>query len=269
MGPAGPDRPMTLPAGSDAASLAKLASGIRAAEASATAPLAFLTLSGSFNPVHAEHLQVLEVARDAITRLGTAVVGGFLALSDDDYVRGKLAGNAWPLARRRELCRLAVADSTWIDLSPWVESSSYRACEQLGRSIQADCRGLLAGRSVVGIECMGSDTVERILERLLAEWDSRSDPDSPPWYRGRRVCCLLRPGLDSAARIERIRTDLGPRALALGLRIILVDEAGAMPLRPVSSRAIRDAIDAGRWSELQAAGWLAPPVFERIRAIFG
>src|SRR4029450_6490830 len=69
--------------------------------------LAFLLLSGSFNPVHTQHVRALSSTRKYIERLGWTVVGGFLAPSTDTYMKEKFAEAGLSLTRRIALCKLA------------------------------------------------------------------------------------------------------------------------------------------------------------------
>ena len=54
--------------------------------------LSFVLLSESFNPIHTEHVRVLEIACAHVRNLGQEVVAAFLSPSSDQYVVGKLGG---------------------------------------------------------------------------------------------------------------------------------------------------------------------------------
>jgi hypothetical protein len=228
--------------------------------------LAFLVLPGSFNPVHSQHLRALEAARDRISNLDWHVIGGFLAPSDDDYVRQKLGDDAWSLERRFELCCLATDDSPWVDVAPWGEYSSYRVTTRLRQTIELDCSKELRGRSAVGIEVMGSDTAIRILRRLLSEWDLSKGNAAQPWYQERLVCSLVRPGTSAIAEYGQLETVIRPRVDAIGVKLIVAGGDSANPLLEVSSREIRKAIAMQRWDQLRHKGWLAPRVLDRLQA---
>ncbi len=246
--------------------LSKVEAALATSTARKAERLAFLVLPGSFSPVHSQHLRVLEAARDVLANLRWHVVGGFLAPSDDDYVRQKLGSAAWPLEKRQELCRLATSDSLWVDVAPWGEFSSYRVTSRLRQAIESDCREELLGRSTIGVEVMGSDTALRILGKLLCEWDSGSKPTAQPWYQERYVCCLVRPGSNASAEIEQIKTAIRPRVKALGIKVIVIGDDSAHPLLEVSSHEIRRAVAMQCWDQLRNSGWLSPRVLDRLQA---
>jgi hypothetical protein len=228
--------------------------------------LAFLVLSGSFNPVHSQHLRALEIGREVLTNLGWYVIGGFLAASDDNYVRRKLGGAAWPLAKRLELCRLATVDLPWVEVVPWGEFSSYRVTSRLRQVVERDCLEELRGRTVIGVEVMGSDAAVRILGKLLQGLPSHDNATAYRWYHERFVCCLVRPGPNARSEIQQIRTRIQPKAAAMGIKVIVSDDESANLLREVSSREILRAVAMRQWDQLHESGWLTSSVLSRLQS---
>jgi len=228
--------------------------------------LAFLAMSGSFSPIHTQHLRGMEMARHIMLSSGWYVVGGFLVPSDDQYVSSKIGSDAWPLTRRLELCRLATEDSPWVDVTPWAEFSSFRAARRLQYTIESGCREGLSSRPLTGVMVMGSDTALRILRRALREWESpgcdRALPtrDSAQW-----VCCLVRPGGDGTAEMQEITMTIAPRIAPLGIKIVVSTDC-SQQLMDVSSQAVRDAIERRQWDDLRDRGWLNPKVLDRLRS---
>jgi hypothetical protein len=227
--------------------------------------LGFLVLSGSFNPIHSGHFQLLDAARERCNREGVRIIAGFLAPSGDDYVGAKLGGQAWPLDLRIRLCALAAAPSDWIDVWDSGQMSGFRICREIFEQIRGDGVDLLAGRSLTGIEVMGSDAAIRIFDKIADDWDAEGA--SQPWYEGRRVCCFLRPGVrgyDDAAHLES-RTS--PRAARIGIIISIVDpRAEGFALESVSGTEIRQIMAQNDWSRLSAQNWLYPDVLEFLQA---
>jgi len=227
--------------------------------------LAVLVLSGSFNPVHAQHIRALEVARAALERAGWAVAGGFLAPSSDGHLMGKLNSEISSLERRIELCGLATEASDWLSVCPWGEFSSYKVCTRLREQLERECAGLLNGRSLTGIEVMGSDAAIRILDRVIDEWRALELDERQPWYQKRIICCLIRPGPESGVEIEHILKSTAPQAADIGVEIILIDSTReALPLEAVSSTAIRELVGRGDWELLTARRWLHPKVLSSL-----
>jgi nicotinic acid mononucleotide adenylyltransferase len=231
----------------------------------ATTKLAFLVFSGAFNPVHAQHIRAMQVARQEAERLGWTVVAGFLAPASDEYVRRKLGNEAWPLKTRVQLCELATRESDWISVCPWGEFSSSRVSVGLREQLQVEGSDFLSGRSLTGLEIMGSDTTLRIFDEILREWSKTESRRRKPWYQDRIIYCVIRPGLNTSEEKEHIRNVIAPEAAQVGIKIIIVDTTGThTPLEPVSSRDIRKLVARRDWDELRALGWLQPQVLVAI-----
>lgn len=77
-----------------------------------------LLMTGSFNPVHAGHLEAMEAARQELEARGLWVAGGYLSPSHDGYVSTKTAG-ALDATARIQLCQLATGSSEWLMASDW------------------------------------------------------------------------------------------------------------------------------------------------------
>lgn len=84
-----------------------------------------LLATGGFCPVHAGHLEMMELARDAAQAAGLSVIGGYLSPGHDDYLRLKCGDAAIPAQERLRLCADAVASSDWLCVDPW-ESMARR-----------------------------------------------------------------------------------------------------------------------------------------------
>jgi nicotinic acid mononucleotide adenylyltransferase len=242
----------------------KLARCLRSPRCAESERLAFLSLSGSLNPVHTQHTRALEVARTALERRGWTVVAGFLAPASGKFLEGELGSEAWPLEKRTRLCEAASGDSEWIDVCSWGEFRSYRLCNAIRVHLKQECAAL-RGRNLTGVELMGSDAAIRILDENIADWDSADPSVRASWYRGRVVCCLIRPGVDSAREKEHIERHTARRAADLGVELIVVDpKSTELPLKEVSSTDIRELLAAGDVEHLRARDWLHPDVLAAL-----
>jgi nicotinic acid mononucleotide adenylyltransferase len=82
-------------------------------------PIVLLT-TGGFSPIHNGHLDMMELAKNAMIEQGHTVLGGYLSPSHDSYVSTKYDGGAGLLdAHRLRLCHEAVATSEWLMVDPW------------------------------------------------------------------------------------------------------------------------------------------------------
>jgi len=90
-----------------------------------------LVSTGAYAPVHKMHFVLFDVAKSWLeTHYDFVVVGGFMSPSHDDYVAKKMRKNGVPHIRaadRLKMCKLAVRDSSWVDLSRWEASLNYFA----------------------------------------------------------------------------------------------------------------------------------------------
>ncbi len=226
--------------------------------------LAFLALSGALNPVHTQHIRALQIVRTEFERLGWTVVGGFLAPSDDHYVKSKTDKSAWSITQRIKLCEAATRESDWVDVCPWGEFSSNKVRIGLRDYLEHNCTALLAGRSLTGIEIMGSDTAMRILDKTHQEWSVWRKEEKgrrEAWFPGRVIGCLIRPGPNSGAETQHLRKNTAPWAAHLGVQLLLIDTTQLRrPLEAVSSKDIRAFVVKRDWDGLRARGWLPPEV---------
>lgn len=81
-------------------------------------PIVLLS-TGAFCPVHEGHLAMMNAAREAATRAGFTVVGGYLSPGHDDYVRMKCGAEAIPASVRLEQCAVAAASTQWLSVDSW------------------------------------------------------------------------------------------------------------------------------------------------------
>jgi hypothetical protein len=229
-----------------------------ASDASTGKTLAFLLMSGSFSPIHTEHVRVLEIARLHAERSGRKVIGGFLSPSSDGYVTAKLGADALSFSQRRTLCELAVQRLDWISVCATQEVSSNRARHAVYEELERGLADVMNGRELEGIEVMGSDAVVRIFGKVLVENQSMSNRSS---QSGRKIYWFRRPGAEGMAEKRQIETVIAPGANRLDVKMTLLEPVlwGA-PLKEISSSAVRELVLQRDWETLSSNGWLEPAV---------
>ena len=93
-----------------------------------------LLLNGCFNPVHQNHIRLLESAREHLDSLGLYhVMGGYLSPTHDAGIERKLAVLHATWQDRLAMCRLAVEDSSWIMVDDWQISQEKNQGAQQGK----------------------------------------------------------------------------------------------------------------------------------------
>lgn len=81
--------------------------------------LAVILTTGSFNPVHNGHLDMMEQGKLAVEANGGFVLGGYISPSHDLYVGSKLRKEALSAKHRLQLCELATQESDWMMADGW------------------------------------------------------------------------------------------------------------------------------------------------------
>eukprot|EP01006_Ploeotia_vitrea_P061384 TRINITY_DN77928_c0_g1_i1.p1 TRINITY_DN77928_c0_g1~~TRINITY_DN77928_c0_g1_i1.p1 ORF type:complete len:288 (+),score=59.86 TRINITY_DN77928_c0_g1_i1:48-911(+) len=84
---------------------------------------AVLLTTGSLNPVHISHVQMMHEAKRELEQNGIHVVGGFMSPSHDDHVRCKFRHEnlrGWiPGKQRVNMLEIVTADSPWLAVDTW------------------------------------------------------------------------------------------------------------------------------------------------------
>ncbi|CAF3562726.1 unnamed protein product [Rotaria socialis] len=79
-----------------------------------------LLLNGCFNPIHNNHIDLLELTREHLNSLDIYhVTGGYVSPTHDAGIERKLSVLPTTWQHRLEMCRLAVEDSSWIMVDGW------------------------------------------------------------------------------------------------------------------------------------------------------
>lgn len=79
-----------------------------------------LLTTGSFSPIHKGHMQMMNLAKKTLEKKGYEVLGGYISLSHDDYVKQKYEGKAYiPGGIRLNICEKVVQSSSWLMVDPW------------------------------------------------------------------------------------------------------------------------------------------------------
>ena len=202
-----------------------------------------LCLNGSFNPVHNEHLSLLDSARAYLEQQGLLVVGGFLSPSSECYVNMKKGEDALPLALRAHLCALATSESEWISATKLGICSGREAADTILSRLTSPLPRNSASTSILPlmkakgisrlatVQVMGLDTLVR------CGWARRAESGKPRGQQQRRrrreeeeeeeeeelpavtVVAVERPGTDIRPSVRRTLEETGvmfaPRSEAM------------------------------------------------------
>jgi hypothetical protein len=248
----------------DQLTMNKIRMQLNSADISFERRLTFLIMSGSFNPVHTEHVYALEVARKHAESIGCTIVGGFLAPSNESYVKSKYGSKALSFLQRRSLCELAVKHLPWLSVCSKAELSSNFVRREIASELESSFADVFKGRRLDGVEVMGSDTVLRIFGKILI--DGNGSISEPP-RRERIIYWLARAGPESATQRIKIQTLITPEAAKLGIEFIAVGpRLGDRPLSNISSNTICKLASKGDWVTLRSTGWLAPAVIDALES---
>jgi nicotinic acid mononucleotide adenylyltransferase len=80
---------------------------------------AILLTTGSFNPIHDGHVEMMLKAKETIEKSGYTCVGGYFAPDHDHYMRIKLGDAAIPIHKRIKLIAEAIKDHEWLNVDSW------------------------------------------------------------------------------------------------------------------------------------------------------
>jgi nicotinic acid mononucleotide adenylyltransferase len=121
-----------------------------------------LLCTGSYCPVHLQHLKIFEIAKASMERdPSLAVVAGFMSPSHDQYVSAKLVGYAIPSAERLAMVRDATRDHPFVGAHPW-EANQRRFCDfpEVSRTVQEQVRREFGDEVKVYYVC-GTDHMQK------------------------------------------------------------------------------------------------------------
>jgi len=202
----------------------------------------FLLLGGSFNPVHKEHIEILEIAkRHCEKRLNNFVVAGFLGVSSANHVKRKLGlGNAITLNHRNKMCDLAVEKSDWISVCHFGWPNATRIGSRLQRSIWKKDKDIKIDFLCV----MGSDIFGNVMpgERGFA-----------PYHKGlMNYICVNRDHSKVFEAVKKLKDNHET--------FHFTEES---TIGSVSSTKVRELLQAGHYEELQK--YLDPKVIVYLK----
>lgn len=172
-----------------------------------------LLSTGAFCPIHFGHLQMMEIAREALVAQGKSVIGGYLSPSHDSYVGPKCGSQALSAVHRWRLTEEAVKDSDWLMACPWeaLGTPSMLNFTEVMVRLQSYLQEHTGNGNIEVAYVFGADNAR--FARTFVETGS--------------AVCVMRPGFEAAFRqYEKLQTD----------RIFFIDQAS----HDLSSRSIRE-----------------------------
>ena len=218
-----------------------------------------LCLNGSFNPVHTEHISMLESAKEQMESLGHTVVGGFLSPSSEDYVNSKKGDDAMTLLQRAHLIHLATTDSSWLSETYLGECWGKLAAEEvlchLLNDKQIAALATANGIRLHVVQVMGLDTLVRhgfaggadnsnsnnVTDSANTESKSELSTANHPIIS---IVAVRRPGTEIGEEEDHQTQALRQQGIVVASRNTDMSEEG------VSSSQILQLLREGRWDEL-------------------
>jgi len=81
-----------------------------------------LALTGSFYPIHNNHIRMLTKAKEYFEKNFPeyTIVGGYIIPTHSSGLRKKMGVQPFDYQKRVTLCQLATEDSDWIDVDPYL-----------------------------------------------------------------------------------------------------------------------------------------------------
>jgi len=132
-------------------------------------PVILLT-QGSMNPVHKQHINILELAKKEIEAqaINLKVVGGFISTAPNTYIKEKLGEELFvTLEKRIKMLKLAVKDSDWIEVDEWgskpkaSKDITIKTLEHLSTYLNKNPEILKYSQNVKVFYVCGEDLVKR------------------------------------------------------------------------------------------------------------
>ncbi|KAH3766544.1 cell surface glycoprotein [Pelomyxa schiedti] len=193
--------------------------------------LAVLLTTGSFNPPHIMHLQLMEIAKIHLEGSpGLSVVGGFISPSHDKYIAKKfrLEEERASAQHRCKMCDIATSGHEWISCDKW-ECNQYMeiCCDTVSEHLLSTLRDAFpehAHRFLVIYVC-GID----VFPSVAGVFDSCSKEIS--------CLCVAREGYNA--------TEIGAERLVSRHPTRVAIACGGTPLPDVSSTHVRHLIATG------------------------
>ncbi len=167
----------------------------------------YLVYSGSYNPIHDGHLEVIIKVKEFMTNKGYIIKKAFVAPSSDSYIKYKLGKHGIKLEHRVNMCKLATHSYDWISVCDY------------GLSSGGDTGLLLRKRNQIPNEAT-------IFEVGGADFGL----NSTPWKRDKNFICVGRKPFT-----DKIKTELKNSKLKINSNFILIEDE----VKDVSSTEIR------------------------------
>lgn len=92
-----------------------------------------ILLSGSFNPIHSGHVDLMIKAREHLEKIGYKVKVGYIVPSSESYVKYKLREWAMKLEHRVKMTELAIQGHPWMKTSDLGIASGYHVAKILSK----------------------------------------------------------------------------------------------------------------------------------------
>jgi fructosamine-3-kinase/nicotinic acid mononucleotide adenylyltransferase len=126
-----------------------------------------LVYSGSFCPIHLNHLQVMNIVAETLEKppYDFEILGGYFSLSADSWLKDKLSENYLPKVHRESLVMLAIEGTRWmIDRSSSSPDAISKNIIEAIRPIYGD------GFEMTIVHICGIDTIENNGKRVPMEY---------------------------------------------------------------------------------------------------
>lgn len=189
-------------------------------------PAAVLLCTGAFSPVHQGHLAMMQAAREHLQAQGIFVAGGYLSPSHDAYVSFKQHGQArLHVGHRLALCQEAVADSDWLEGSPWEGRYAPTALNFTDciRHLEGVLQRAFPGRALQVVYVFGSDNLEFLGAAQQRRFVCVERGPMTPAQR-QALATLRQAGFDArTVRAEGIQPELSSTRVRAG------DHSGLLP----------------------------------------
>jgi len=123
------------------------------------AQMVILVCGGSYNPVHLEHIRMLQLALECaqVSRYKHPIMAFMLPSTDKHVVRKVGRNQAYPLQTRIEMCNIACRNEPLISVIPWGMASASNA----GRILERIIKKFVNGAKVKAMSVIGADIAPR------------------------------------------------------------------------------------------------------------